>query len=279
MRLRYIITALLLSLVMTVSLSGALAAECALCGGETGSEEYLCTPCLLELLSAKAPASSLTITGVERNDDASVTVTWSDEDANGPYTVHYELLEPAPTAFGWTAAAETEATVCTLDQLAPGVSYVVTVVDSKGHEAAATCFAPVPGTDTEIGARIRIKTVLRDGRLNKQRTSFSAQEITSADGTEHGLYVRLNYSMLKMNRHYAFHLVLKAPNGFADVIYSGTLDLHHGRSHVPVWSFIPVDEYFSLLNAYYGGIPAGEYTVTLFFDGSAVYSDTFEMTE
>lgn len=278
MRLRYIIPALLLSLLLTLCLSTAMAAECALCGNETGSEDYLCTPCLLELLSAKAPASSLTITSVDRNDDASVTVTWSDEDGNGPYTVYYELLEAAPTAFGWTAV-ETETTVCTLNQLAPGVSYVVTVVDSKGHEAAATLFAEKPGMGNEIGARIRLKTVLRNGRVNKQRTEFSAAEIASDSGAEHGLYVRLSYSMLKRSRHYAFHLVMKAPNGFTDVIYSGTLDLHHGRSYVPVWGFIPVDDYFTLLEEYYGGIPTGEYVVTLFFDGKEIYSDTFDMTE
>ena len=57
----------------------------------------------------------------------------------------------------------------------------------------------------------------------------------------------------------SFQIAIEAPNDFSDVVFSGTLELHHGKSSIPVWGFIPVDDYFALLEKYYGGIPTGEY--------------------
>ena len=62
-------------------------------------------------------------------------------------------------------------------------------------------------------------------------------------------------------------------------IFSGNLELHHGVSAIPVWGFIPVDDYFALLQDYYGGIPTGEYDVTLFFNGQKVWSVPFTVNE
>ena len=72
---------------------------------------------------------------------------------------------------------------------------------------------------------------------------------------------------------------MKAPNDFTDVIFSGTLELLYGRSAVPVWGFIPVDDYFELLQSYYGSIPTGEYDVTLYFNGNEVYTEPFTVVE
>ena len=63
------------------------------------------------------------------------------------------------------------------------------------------------------------------------------------------------------------------------LVFCGTLELHHGRSSIPVWGFIPVDDYFDLLQAYYGGIPTGEYDVTLYFNGQKVYSVPFTVVD
>lgn len=272
------ITALTLAL-MLLMLTPAVAATCVLCGGETGSEDYLCTKCLLALLNQEPEIVPLSITDAVQQEDGTVLLTWADEANNGPYTVRYELLEAALVPFGWTAATGVAGCTFTLDRLVPGVSYVITVEDSLGQTDTVTYFAPTPGTDRDIGAKIRLKPVTRVDRSTKQRTAFSAAEIAEVNETAHGLYLRLTYSPLARNRHYAFQISVKAPNDFVDVIFSGTLDLHHGKSSIPVWGFIPMDDYFALLENYYGGIPTGEYTVTMYFNGNKVWSEPFTVNE
>lgn len=264
---------------MLLLMTPAFAATCTLCGSDTGSDDYLCTNCLLALLNQKKEAIPMEITSVVQNDDGTVTVTWTDEEGNAPYSVYYELLETAPVPFGWTAAEAVEGTSVTLGRLVPGVSYVITVADCKGQTAEYTWFAPTPETDREIGAKIRLKPMLRTGRSTKQQKSFSASEIQENSETLHGLYLRLTYSTLAKTRHYGFHIAVEAPNGFSDVIFSGTLELHHGKSAVPVWGFIPMDDFFGLLENYYGGVPTGKYNVTIYFDGATVWSVPFTVSE
>ena len=272
------LSALVLALLL-LWVTPALAATCALCGDETGSDDYVCTNCLLSLLHKEREIVPMEITGTTLNESGALVVTWADEAANGPYTVYYKLLEDAPVPFGWTAAKDVTETTFTLDRLVPGVSYVVTVQDSLGQTAEATWFAPTPGTDSEIGAKIRLKPMNRIGRSTKQQASFSASEIAADNETLHGLYLRLTYSSLARTRNYAFQIAIEAPNDFSDVVFSGTLELHHGRSAVPVWGFIPVDDFFNLLMNYYGGVPTGEYDVTLYFNGQKVYAVPFTVSE
>lgn len=278
---RYLLVPLLTLLLMLVFSATALAADCALCGSETGSDDYLCTACLLQLLAPDETASPLEIVSAEQTADGSVVMTWTDSGSGAPYSVYYELLETAPTAFGWTAAEATEANSYVFGRLVPGVSYVFTVRDCNGNRAQYTYFAPRPAEDTEIGARIRLKPMNRKEhlRLTKQQESWSASEIAEENEVTHGLYLRLTYSMLKKTRNYGFHIAVEAPNGFSDVIFSGALELLYGRSAIPVWGFIPMDDYFGLLDSYYGGIPTGEYEVTIYFNGARVHSTTFDVIE
>ena len=272
------LAALVMALLLLMA-TPALAASCTLCGKETGSDDYLCTNCLLSLLHQEREAVPMAITGLEQNADGTVTVTWADEAGNGPYKVCYELLETAPVPFGWTATEDVTDCSFTLDRLVPGVSYVVSVQDSLGQTAEANWFAPTPGTDREIGAKIRLKPMNRTGRSTKQQKSFSVSEITADNETLHGLYLRLTYSTLARTRNYAFQIAIEAPNDFSDVVFSGKLELHHGVSSIPVWGFIPVDDYFDLLQNYYGGIPTGEYDVTFYFNGQKVWTEPFTVIE
>lgn len=264
---------------LLLTVTPALAASCTLCGSETGSEDYICTNCFLALLHQEREPAALEVTSALQNEDGTVTVTWTDDAACAPYTVRYELLEAAPVPFGWTAAEGVMGNSYTLTRLVPGVSYIISVQDSQGNVSDITYYAPTPGTDTVIGARIRFKPMHRTGNKTNRQTSFSASEIAANNETLHGLYLRLTYSTLARTRYYAFQIVIEAPNGFSDVFFSGNLELRHGKSAIPVWGFIPVDNFFDLLMEYYGGIPTGEYDVTLYFNGQKVYSVPLTVTE
>ncbi|MDD6051694.1 MAG: hypothetical protein PUC00_10595 [Clostridiales bacterium] len=263
-------------LLMMLSLP-ALAEGCALCGEETGSDAYLCPACMLELLTDKK-ASALDITGAVVNADGSVTLGWQDEANNGPYQVYYQLLEAAPVPFGWTAAQNVHDHAVTLKQLAPEVSYVFTVTDASGYRAEYVYCPTTPENGNEIGAKIRIHTKLRNEEMVLEYP-FSASEIMLDNGKEHGLYMKLAYSMLRKTRNYAFTVTVEAPCGFKDVVLDGTMTLNRGKSEVPAWGFISLDAYFSYLERYYGGVPTGEYLVTMNFDGKPAHTVSFMVKE
>lgn len=278
MRMKSVTRLLTLALVFMMTLSiPALAESCALCGKETGNDAYLCAACLLGLMEEKDVSGGLEITDVLANDDGSVTILWADAAENGPYTVYYELLEKAPVPFGWTAAKAVNGSGIILTQLAPGTSYVFTVTNAAGNKAEHTYYAPKVVNGNEIGARIGVTT--QKMYESRTKTPWVASEIALDNGIEHGLYLRMDYSMLKKTRYYAYCLVVEAPNGFADVVTSGNVTLTYGKSTLPAWSFIRMDDYFSYLERYYGGIPAGEYKASMYFDGKFVHSDVFNVAE
>lgn len=255
----------------------AMAEDCALCGKETGNDAYLCAQCLLDMMEEKDLSGGMEITGAVTNDNGTVTLTWTDSGENGPYSVYYALLEQAPVPFGWTAASAQQGKSITLTQLVPGVSYVFTVENAQGNRVQHVYYAPKVVNGNEIGAKIGFKTLRHLEFRNEWQ--WSAAEIEADNGFEHGLYMRLHYSMLKRTRNYAFCVAVEAPGGFSDVVYSGTLTLNYGKSIVPAWGFIRMDDYFSCLERYYGGVPAGEYKVTMYFDGKYVHSDFFTVVE
>ena len=275
MRLNVVTRLLMLALVLVLTISAtAMAESCALCGKESGNEKYLCVPCMLELLAEKDVSGGLEISGTVMEENGTVTLVWTDSAANGPYTVYYELLDRAPVAFGWTAAEGVYNTCLNLDRLVPVMSYILTVKDAEGNTASYNYYAQQPGEAERIGAKIRFKNMRY---INDQYVSgpWKASEIMQNNGVPHGLYLRLNYSTLKKTRNFAFCVAVEAPNGFADVILSGNLQLVHGKSQVPVWSFVEMDEYFSFLERYYGEVPAGDYIVTMYFDGGVAASEVF----
>lgn len=279
MRVNSVLRLLALAMVLLMSLSlPALAEGCALCGEETGSDTYLCADCMLNLLAEKDTAGELEIIDAQANDDGSVTLSWRDAANNGPYCVYYGLLDSAPVPFGWMAAQNVRGHAVTLTQITPGVSYVFTVADASGHQAAHIFYAPALENGNEIGARLCIRTEIRlDDKL--MEVPFSASEIMLDNGREHGLYINLTYSMLRRTRNYAFTVTVEAPSGFADVVLSGSMTLNSGRSEVPAWRFVGLDDYFSYLERYYGGVPAGEYLVTINFDGKPVHTASFMVKE
>ena len=279
MRTKPVTRLLVLALVFMMTLAiPAQAESCILCGKESGNDAYLCAYCLMEMMAEKDVSGGLEITDVAVNEDGSVTLSWTDAQENGPYSVYYELLERAPIAFGWVAAEGLALPTITLTQLAPGVSYVFTVMDAEGNKVESIYFAPAVEDGNEIGAKFHIRTRLRNGRKYVER-DWSASEIELDNGKEHCLYVKMGYSMLLKTRHYAFSITVEAPNGFEDVVFSGDLTLNAGKSEVPAWSFVSLEEYFGYLERYYGGVPTGEYLVTMHFDGKHVHTESFTVAE
>lgn len=278
MHMKPVTRLLMLALVLMMFPAAALADDCILCGSDSGCDAYLCANCLLDMMAEKDVAGGLVITDADTNPDGSVTLRWADTAANGPYSVYYELLERAPVPFGWTAAENVDANAVILTQLAPGVSYVFTVVDAAGNQVETIYYAPALENGNEIGLKFRVDT--RHRVAGKEfNHPLSVNEINQNTAAEHGFTLKMSYSMLKWTRDYEFCLTVEAPNGFVDVVYSGHLTLNYGKSEVAAWRFISLDDYFGLLDRYYGGVLAGEYLVTMHFNGKPVYTVPFTVAE
>ncbi len=270
----------LISLLLLLSMLplSALADSCVQCGQETGNNDYVCTACLVALLEGEPTATPLTMTRVRRDYEGTVTIQWADAAGNAPYRVMYALLEGAPEPFGWTDCEATYDTQHTLTRLVPGQSYLLTIEDSQGNTLEYPYYAEPAPQKNEIGMRIFIEPYRRNSYAKNVPCDLTLAQL-ARPGYTHALYVSLKYSMLAYGRLYDFQLALHAPNGFTDVIFSGSLEMKPGRSTLPDWGRVPLDDYFSYLNRYYGGIPLGKYTATLYFNGDEVCSDSFTIAK
>ena len=269
---------LILVMAMLMTALPVWAEGCALCGQETGGDTYLCADCLTGLLAEQDVSGGLSIGEAALNGDGSVTLTWQDTADNGPYNVYYELMQASSVPFGWTAGSGVQGGSITLNQLVPGVSYVFTVEDASGHRVQYRYYAPAVTVGNEIGAKIRIHTKVRYDDKDLY-LPFSAGEIMQDNGKAHGLYLKMAYFMLRATREYAFSLTVEAPNGFADTVLGGGLTLNYGKSEVPAWGFISLEDYFDRLERCCGSVPAGEYRVMMNFDGKPAYAVSFEVRE
>ncbi len=275
MRRALIARLLLLSLLLSLLISPALADPCVQCGKEAGEGEYLCTSCLVSMLET-TPAN-LSLRRICRDYWGHVRVQWNDPDGNAPYRVTYRLLHDAPVPFGWTDAEGITTNHHTLTRLAPGVGYVITVEDAAGHTLHCT-WQQEPATMAQsIGAKLLLDTAVTSPEGLRQLTAFTLSQLASDNS--HQLAVQPIYSRLAYGHLYSFHLTVTAPNGFTDVVYSGDLDLGPGQTHLETWDHIPMDGYFGYLTRYYGGVPTGAYRVTLYLNGAEAANGCFTIAE
>ncbi|MBQ8654994.1 MAG: hypothetical protein IJ507_08635 [Clostridia bacterium] len=216
--------------------------------------------------------SSLKITSCTTNYDGSVTVKWSGGTA--PYSVHYAFAEGDP-GFWWTDEDGLRGNSFTFEWLAPGVEYVLTVKDSndkratRNHEVSSYVYNEI-GCNFSLQPRTRI-----NGEVSNVKNFSSYRITTDLPFTEYGMHIKLTNAQLARARSYHFKYVVYAPNGWAEVVWAGELDLPKGRNGGTVWKFIPVTGFFETLDTWYGDIPRGNYEVALYLDDARVVTKTF----
>ncbi len=279
MRCKMFLRMAIFALILSLCAGAALAEGCSLCGGERDTEDAVCTDCFVKLLTGEMTPSPLNITGAQKNVDGTVTIAWEDAGDGAPYRVLYELLDAAPVPFGWTDCAMTRQTAHTFARLVPGVHYVFTVVDIKGNQARYTYFADPVAEDRSIGMHFFADTLWRTKENYAFYEPLTLADFASDKAVSFELYVVPRYSELRAPRAYQMQLGLTAPNGYRDIIFSGSITLGAGRTHLPDWNEVPMNDFFTCLEKYYGGIPAGEYVVTMYLNGAEAYERSFIISE
>ena len=260
---------------------------CPNCGARMGAAAATATPAAAPV-STEAPSGQLEITGFVRNADGTHTVSWTDS-GYGPYRVRYSVKlsddysadTSSPLNAGIYRAVKdyAETSYCVLS-LVPGQDYWISVVDSASQEAVFAYDAPsltnFPGFSTQMTLEPR-------SRLNDMPTALSvfyADEILAAsDGTEYGLFVRLNYDTLTAEQETFAVFAVTDPNGVLITLDYGTLSFTAGEGYYRYWTFFSLDWYFEQMERLYDTIPAGEHTLWLYLDGGLATQAAFTVEE
>lgn len=278
---RKLFTALFLSLLFTLVLTTALALSCSSCGKTVTSDANFCYNCGAKIYKGSSSSSSfstggVSITGASVNDDGTVTLRWTDSGNNGPYDLQYEFMDEAPNSFYWTDEENVRTKSFSFAWLVPGVDYILSVEDKNGNTTEYEYYASNPYYHNEIGSSFTLTPILREGSSSEDVSRFSASAITRNNGnTQYGMRIKLRYSQLRKPRTYRYMFGVEAPNSYAEIVWAGTLELPAGNSSLSPWNFIPLTDYFRILETYYEEVPVGDYTVTLYYDGTPVISETF----
>lgn len=233
---------------------------------------------LLTLLLLSGSALALEIDEIVTNEDGTITLTWTDPANAAPYTLGYELYDSAPLPFA-CAINDIADTSYTCQWLAPGVSYMLYVTNAQGDMSSVYAYmAPEVVEENKLGTRIRVNTRVRtDTGIREQ--AYSAADIAEhLYETEYLVAMEITYSQLARARKLRYTVCAVAPNGYAEVLTDGLITLPAGESTLPT-QFLSLDSFFDTLQSFYYGIPAGEYTLALYYDGKLVQQTPFTVQE
>jgi len=215
---------------------------------------------------------------VKENSDGTLTIKWTDSSNRGPYEVWYALYpSESVKAFHWVAEERTYAKSCTTEFMVPGNTYEIAVRTSSGTNLGTYIYTlHKPSFYNQIGTQMYIEPQIRTYGSAEGVGRFSSSDIMrNYSWKDYGMYIQLTYSQLAYARHYRYLFAITAPNGMEMGVYSGTLDLPSGRSRLSPWKFISLDSFFDTLRKFYEEIPIGNYTITLYYDGTPITTKTF----
>ena len=282
-------TLLAVLLLMCIS-STALAAFCVSCGSNIDSSYAFCPKCGSKQPDSSSsshqstvPASSFAITGVTSS-GGTLRVTWNDPSNNGPYTVSYmsalsnDFMSDYNATTGlWTSVQSINAKSATLSRFIPGRANWIVVFD-KDNNYCTYRYNASPQYFNEFGTDVSITLKTRSGNDYTKVSSFSSSHIAShKDSLSYGAYIKLTYPMLAKARQYSALITITGPNGETIIDTLDTMELPHKRSYT-YGNFFSFDWYFNVLTNYYGCVPSGVYTWSLYYDGMFVTSNTFSVT-
>lgn len=246
------------------------------------------------LLALLLPISALAGTSVVL--DASVsttagqtTIRWTPGDLPaGGYKVIIQAVNSNESGSLMQLAGDTTGSSIVTGLLAPNKTYIVYVTDSDynilGMKQYTMPDVPVFQDGKLKDTSIKISTELRrsdsKGKYKKVK-SFKASEMNEvAAGSSDFFCMKYQMRMPQLIRERAFYvqLVFESPNGytFTDKATDITFDRIVNGYQTIWWEYAGAD-FFDALYRQTGSIPAGPYSMTLYWDGCWVNTSTFNV--
>ena len=230
----------------------------------------------------------------ELNDNISMnkgraTVNWTDSANDAPYEVYYQCVgsegvsHPSYYAGGDQASSTTYSKSFTIDDLIPGKTYIVKIIDCNNQKRTKTYTIPYAGTFVDgdlYASSINISTEPRCknyGSSNSSASSISQLRastiMSNINSKEYGIRFDIDYPELSKSKTYFTQIAIIAPNGYTECVVSRSIDYKSSNSGtffsmIGEWAFENIYEYNST-------IPSGTWVVELYWDGMFVKRTTF----
>ncbi len=248
------------------------------------------------LLILLLPLSVLAGTAVTLDATVSVNsgrsvIRWTPGDLPaGGYKVYVSAVNPGGSAELVQLAGTTDGSSLTTGLLAPNRTYKVYVTNTDniilGSAVYITEDVPVFEDGKLKHTSVKISTEPR--RLNnatgkfKKLKSFKASEMESTMASEPDTYFCMKYLMrmpkLIKARAFFVQVVFDAPNGYSYTEKAEDVTFDKVKNgYQTLWWDRAGANFFSQLYSQTGSIPAGEYTITLYWDGCFVNTTTFKV--
>lgn len=258
------IIASVLVLLLMLSAGSAWAAYCTACGVSISDSAHLCPRCGARQMPSTA---ALAITHIHTNGDGTITVHWSG--GAGPCTISCvqkkssdiaaDLADSANLGYQPASAGSFDGHSGTADLLVPGQEYWIVVHDAKGR---LSYWAWNPGR----------APVFPDFPVSV------ALQLQGNPGAGYSADVLLTYPVLTHERTLTARVCITAPTGAVLTAAVKDLRLPTGSDSLCL-AACDLSSCFSRLLECYGSIPVGEYTLSLYFGGMYVCSQTFRVTD
>ena len=218
-----------------------------------------------------------------------VTIYWQDDADAAPYTVTYRYVTETLDPQSIFVEEDIGTMSCTLNFLAPGGDYLITVTNRLGSSGTAILSlpAPLPFEDGKLTADCismgllacsrpagseSTRDIRRGIRLESEEMAETMEE------TKYGMRITLAYPELVREREYETMFVFQAPGGYQCVYNLGIVPyLTYKTPQMQIqWPFIG-NEFFEEMAHAVGAVPPGVYTVICYLDGMLAASADFQV--
>ncbi len=243
-------------------------------------------------VSASAETSA-TLSPSIRYDTGVTTISWdvSGTDAS-TYRVFLQVINNGPAEQSLWNLGETSTHSMRTTECIPGKSYRVTltdgsysILDSRDYTLSeAPIFEDGKLKNTSVKISIEPRRMKSGGNAQKDAkkvNSLKASEIMAAlsDGSAYyGIRYQMRMPQLAKGRSFFVTLAFESPDGYLYVEQATDVSFDRvSNGYQTLWWNIAGASFFDRLNHTAGEIPAGTYTVYLFWDGMWVNTSTFRV--
>lgn len=267
---------------------------CPGCGANHGDKQLkFCTECGTKM-DAAAPTAAPTATpapekqgpviqDIFENGNGTVSIMW-DADGTTKYTIECvqrrsddPWADRAAKNGFYTSQSKYSIGFYTISRLIPGERYWIGVFDAEG-KGDFVAFDPKeqPAEFSEFPVSLEAKLMVEENGVQTEADHLTAKEIMN--GAKVGLYLAMPYENPGEAKEYLTQIVLKSSDGSRWVM-AGYASFAEKSSNVTGWKFLDLKDYFDRMQACFGTVFMGNYSVSVYVNGALVGSQGFRVEQ
>jgi hypothetical protein len=234
---------------------------------------FLILALLLSGITAASAAPPIPNLQATPFDTTSVGVSWGAVAGDPLYTVTCQT-----EGSDYSTERRTYQLYCTINNLSPGTTYVITVSTRRGYTSSTTVMMPLPQDYIGFGYQLLGVGLYKSTKYETDYSAFTALTGTGLYDTlaETEYHFMFNFRMSATNtqKYLDFELVLTMPNGDA---YTVSNVLEYTGSDTTITEYVPFNSALRKLYNDYGTYPAGVYKLTAYIGNDFAAETTFTM--